>query len=258
MIWRKIVPNLFTLGALMCAMMSLIKAMEGEFVASAQFIMLCLAFDGLDGNIARWCRGSTRFGAELDTFVDVIGYGVAPAMLAYTVAMKDHGLWGLIFVCLTPMSGALRLARFRVVDPFRGQRGYLGLPITVNAGWIALFVFVTQSGLLREDIFTLQGGPLAALVWTISLVMLVLQVSTIRYAKPTKAPLFFSRASRWSDVFLQAEIALVSAPRCAHTACSMRLLAPSSRGINRWWKAPPLNRHRMKRKIPFTSGLRDG
>jgi CDP-diacylglycerol--serine O-phosphatidyltransferase len=218
MIWRKIVPNLFTLGALMSAMMSLIKAMEGEFVASAQFIMLCLALDGLDGNIARWCRGSTRFGAELDTFVDVIGYGVAPAMLAYTVAMKDHGLWGLIFVCLTPMSGALRLARFRVVDPFRGQKGYLGLPITVNAGWIALFVFVTQSGLLREDIFTLQGGPLAALVWTISLVMLVLQVSTIRYAKPTKAPLFFfAGLAMVLMLFLQAEIALVSAlAMCAY------------------------------------------
>lgn len=218
MMWRKIIPNLLTLGALVCAMMSLIKAMEGEFVTSAQFIMLCLVLDGLDGNVARWCRGSTKFGAELDTFVDVIGYGVAPAILAYNLVMKDHGLWGLAFVCFTPISGALRLARFRVVDPFRGQQGYLGLPITVNAGWVAMFVFITQSGLLREDIFTLAGGPLAAMVWTISSVLLVLQISTLRYAKPTKAPLFFfAGIAMVLMLFLQAEIALVSAlAMCAY------------------------------------------
>lgn len=212
MMWRKIIPNLLTLAALVCAMLSLIKAGEGEFVLAAQLIMLCLVFDGLDGNVARWCRGSTKFGAELDTFVDIIGYGVAPALLAYNLVMKDHGIWGLAFVCFTAMSGALRLARFRVVDPFRGQRGYLGLPITVNAGWVAMFVFITQSGLLREDIFNLAAGPLAALVWTISTVFLVLQVSTLRYAKPTKAPLFFfAGIAMVLMLFVREEVALVSA-----------------------------------------------
>lgn len=212
MIWRKLLPNLLTLAALACAMLSLIYAMEGEFVASAQFIMLCLVFDGLDGNVARWFRGSTKFGAELDTFVDIIGYGVAPALLAYNVVMKDHGLWGLAYVCFAPMSGALRLARFRIIDPHRGQRGYTGLPITVNAGWVAMLVFITHSGLVREDLFTLSSGPLAALAWTISTVMLVLQVSTVRYSKPTKAPLFFfAGISMVLMLFLRAEIALVSA-----------------------------------------------
>lgn len=218
MMWRKIIPNLLTLAALVCAMMSLIKAGEGEFITAAQLIMLCLVFDGLDGNVARWCRGSTKFGAELDTFVDVIGYGVAPAILAYNLVMKDHGILGLAFVCFTAMSGALRLARFRVVDPFRGQHGYLGLPITVNAGWVAMFVFITQSGLLREDIFNLSVGPLAALVWTLSTVFLVLQVSTLHYAKPTKAPLFFfAGIAMVMMLFLQAGIALVSAlAMCAY------------------------------------------
>lgn len=227
MTWRKIVPNLLTLGALACAMLSLIRAFEGEFVASAQFIMLCLVLDGLDGNVARWCRGSTAFGAELDTFVDIIGYGVAPAMLAHNLVMKDHGLWGFIFVCLTAMSGSLRLARFRVVDPARGQNGYLGLPITVNAGWIAMFVFVTQSGLLREDLFTLSAGPLAAMVWTVSVVFLVLQVSNVRYAKPTKAPLFFfAGIAVVMMLFMKAEIALVAALAIAGYGIFYGLITP--------------------------------
>ncbi len=212
MMWRKVVPNLFTLAALACALLSLIKAGEGEFAQAAQYIMLCLVLDGLDGNVARWCRGQTKFGAELDTFVDIIGYGVAPAMLAYNLVMKDHGLMGLAFVSFTVMSGAMRLARFRVIDPFRGQHGYLGLPITVNAGWVAMFVFSAQSGLLREDFFNLTAGPLAALVWMISTVFVALQVSTVRYAKPTKAPLFFfAGIAMVLMLFLKAEVAVISA-----------------------------------------------
>lgn len=218
MMWRKILPNLFTLAALVCAMLSLIKAGEGDYIASAQLIMLCLVFDGLDGNVARWCRGSTKFGAELDTFVDVIGYGVAPALLAYNLVMKDHGALGLAYVSFTAISGAMRLARFRVVDPFRGQQGFLGLPITVNAGWVAMFVFITQSGLLREDVFNLAVGPIAALVWTLSTVFLVLQVSTLHYAKPTKAPLFFvAGIAMVMMLFLQQGVALISAlAMCAY------------------------------------------
>jgi len=227
MTWRKIVPNLLTLGALACAMLSLIKAFEGEFVASAQFIMLCLVLDGLDGNVARWCRGSTQFGAELDTFVDIIGYGVAPAMLVYNLVMKDHGLWGFVFVCFTAMSGSLRLARFRVGDPARGQKGYLGLPITVNAGWVAMFVFMTQSGMLREDLFTLSSGPLAAMVWTVSMVFLVLQVSNVRYSKPTKAPLFFfAGIAVVLMLFMKSELALVAAMAIAGYGVFYGLISP--------------------------------
>lgn len=210
--WRKVIPNLFTLAALVAAVLSILKSAHGEFLAASQLIMICLVLDGLDGNVARWFKGSTKFGAELDTFVDVIGYGVAPAVLAYELVMKDHGFWGLAFVCFTVMSGALRLARFRVGDPFRGQRGYLGLPITVNAGWVAMVVFMTQTSLVSEDILTLSAGPLGALIWTCSVAFLILQISTIRYSKPTKAPVFFAAGiATVLMLFLKAEIALVAA-----------------------------------------------
>ncbi len=190
--WRKIVPNLFTLGAMVAAVLSILHAVDGRPVAAAQLIMLALAFDGLDGNVARWCRGSTTFGAELDTFVDIVAYGVAPAVLSYELVMKDHGAWGVAFVCLTVMSGALRLARFRVVDPFRGQHGYLGLPITVNAGWVAMFAIMDGAGTLGGGALNLAAGPLAAIVWSCSAVFLFLQVSNVHYGKPTKAPVFFA------------------------------------------------------------------
>jgi CDP-diacylglycerol--serine O-phosphatidyltransferase len=191
MSWRKILPNLVTLAAMLMAFFSIVKSGEGEYMLAAQLIMICLILDGLDGSIARLIKGTTKFGAELDTFVDITAYGVAPAMLIHEVIGKDFGFWGTALVALTVLSGVLRLSRFRVADPFRGQRGYCGLPITVNAGWVTLFVFATQSGLISEDHLSLVDGPLATLVWTCSVAFLFLQVSNVRYGKPTKAPLFF-------------------------------------------------------------------
>jgi CDP-diacylglycerol--serine O-phosphatidyltransferase len=191
MSWRKIVPNLFTLCAMAAAVMSILRAAHGEYLQATQLIMLCLILDGLDGNVARLFRGTSKFGAELDTFVDITAYSLAPAVLIYEVVMKDFGGWGLALTLLTAISGALRLSRFRTADPFRGERGYLGLPVTVNAGWVTLFIFVTESGILQGDHISLRDGPLATLVWTCSVAFLGLQVSNVRYSKPTKAPLIF-------------------------------------------------------------------
>jgi CDP-diacylglycerol---serine O-phosphatidyltransferase len=210
--WRRILPNLLTLAAMVAAVFSIIKSAHGEYMQSAQWMMVCLILDGMDGSVARLFKGTTKFGAELDTFVDITAYGVAPALLAYEAVMKQFGLWGLAYTCVTVLSGALRLARFRVADPFRGQRGYLGLPITVNGGWVALFVFVTESGLLHDGRINLASGPLAALVWTCSVAFLCLQVSNVRYGKPTKAPLFFLCGILFVlMLFLKVEIAVASA-----------------------------------------------
>ena len=65
MTWRKILPNLFTLGALACAVLSILHAAHGEYLVAAQLIMLCLILDGFDGNVARLFKGETQFGAEV-------------------------------------------------------------------------------------------------------------------------------------------------------------------------------------------------
>lgn len=212
MSWRKIIPNLLTLAAMVCATLCLIHSANGEFLASAQMMMLCLVFDGLDGNVARLIRGQTKFGAELDTFVDITAYSVAPAMMIYNLVMKDFGFWGIVLVCLTIMMGALRLSRFRVGDPDRGNKGYTGLPVTVNAGWVAMLVFATESGVIKSDFISLSVGPFATLVWASSVVFLFLQVSNVHYSKPTKAPIFFiSGIAMVVMLFSQAHLAAAAA-----------------------------------------------
>jgi CDP-diacylglycerol---serine O-phosphatidyltransferase len=188
MTWRQIVPMMITLAALLTGFLSILRSATGEFLQAAQLIMLSMILDGLDGMSARWLKGTTDLGGEVDTFVDMISFGLAPAVLAYLAVLQDMGDWGLIIASAMVVSGVLRLSRFRIVDPFRGQKGYMGLPITTNGGWVTLFIFLGYSGLMDDSWFSLRSGPVAAFVWGASLLMCALQVSHVHYAKPTKDP----------------------------------------------------------------------
>jgi len=191
MTWRKILPNIITLGALLGSFFCIVAASREQFYLAAQLIMVVLILDGLDGILARLLRGTSKLGAELDTFVDMTGYGIAPAMIVYYMIVPQSGVWALILVVLTLFSGAIRLSRFRIVDPFRGQHGYLGLPITANAAWVAMVVILSHSGSGYFDSLTLTSGLPALLIWGISAGMVFLQVSRVRYGKPVKNPLIF-------------------------------------------------------------------
>jgi phosphatidylserine synthase len=84
----------------------------------------------------------------------------------------------------------VRLARFKATDPHRGQMGYSGLPITVCASWVALFVYISQSE-PRKQIPWLTEGPWAVLFLAGIMVFIVLQVSTVRYPKPSKKAVMY-------------------------------------------------------------------
>lgn len=188
---RRFIPCGCTFLALCAGVGSILAAGQEEFLLSAQLILVSLILDGLDGTLARLLDGQTSFGAELDTFVDVTSFGIAPAVLLYFYpdgGLQNVPVFGLPLAFLFVMSGAARLSRFRVVDPYRGQRGYLGLPITTAAGFVAAYVIALKSRGGEALPFSLTTGPLAAGFWTALLAMLVLQVSHIRYAKPTKNP----------------------------------------------------------------------
>lgn len=208
---QQMIPHAFSFGALFAGMGAIVHAAAGNYALSAQLIALAMILDGLDGKLARKLGVVSEFGAELDTFIDAICFGVAPALLAWFVAFRHFGAWGLLFVFATVASGVARLARFRVVDPHRGQHGYLGLPITVNAGWVAMWVFMTEAG-SWQDMLSLRTGWGAALAWSCSAMFLALQISHVRYGKPTKAPVVMAGGMVMvALLFLHGGLALVSA-----------------------------------------------
>ncbi len=202
--WRQIVPTVITLGAMLAGFLSIVYVVQGFhsevsntwFLDAAKLIMLAMILDGIDGNVARWLKGTSEFGAELDTYVDMTAFGIAPAILIFAVTLEaKEPLIRVLLPSAVALSGVVRLARFKVADPLRGQGGYGGLPITANAGWVALFVFISQvkpsGGSGTPDPFSLQQGWFAALFLIGILIFICLQVSNVRYPKPTKKTVLF-------------------------------------------------------------------
>lgn len=192
MTWRQIFPTIVTLAAMLCGFFSILLALEGHenFLLSAQFIMLALVLDGLDGNLARLLKGTSAFGAELDTYVDMTAFGLAPAILIYQVSLQRHVDWRVLMTAMVVLSGVIRLARFKVKDPLRGQAGYCGLPITASAGWVALFVFLSETP-ESGAFFRLSQGPVGVFFLIGVIIMITLQVSNVRYPKPSKMMIVF-------------------------------------------------------------------
>jgi CDP-diacylglycerol--serine O-phosphatidyltransferase len=148
-------------------------------------------------------KGQSSFGAELDTYVDLTAFGLAPAVLIFAVSLQTRDLvWQVALPSAVALSGVVRLARFKVKDPLRGQGGYAGLPITANAGWVAMFV--VMSTLRPPERSSLEHGLMFALFLTGILVFIVLQVTKFRYPKPTK--------NAWLFIPCIALVAMLFAP----------------------------------------------
>jgi CDP-diacylglycerol---serine O-phosphatidyltransferase len=194
-----ILPSLFTTGNMAAGFYAILEVVHASALSSwhldnaAKAIGFAVLFDGLDGRVARMTGTSSDFGKELDSLADVITFGVAPAMLAWTwgfhlmspVALTDWNIkltqLGAIAAFLFLMAGASRLARFNITtnpqpsNPGHpGKKYFVGMPIPAGAGVIAAVVHF-QAGVPLESWYT-------AITW-LAMVSAVgyLMVSTWRF-----------------------------------------------------------------------------
>ena len=120
----KSIPNLLTIGNLICGVLSITLNMSGLIMLSSIFIFIAAIFDLLDGRVARKLKVNSEFGVELDSLADIVSFGVAPALLFHSISAPSI-LTSLAFI-LFPTMGALRLAKFSA-KPTIGY--FKGLPI---------------------------------------------------------------------------------------------------------------------------------
>lgn len=194
-----ILPSLFTTANVAAGYYAILQVMHGSlaepwhFDFAAKAIGFAVAFDGLDGRIARMTNTSSDFGRELDSLADVITFGVAPALLAYMwgfhllPSLPDAELrtkllqFGAIASFLFLLLGASRLARFNITvnpqpsNPGRPDRKYfVGMPIPAGAGVIAAVVHFWRGEPLQT--------PWTAITWLLLVVAAAyLMVSTWRF-----------------------------------------------------------------------------
>jgi CDP-diacylglycerol--serine O-phosphatidyltransferase len=183
-----LIPSLFTIGNIFCGCFSIICALKGRFDSAAIAIGIGAVLDGLDGRIARMTKTTSDFGLELDSLADVVSFGVAPAILAFSWGLgKFDGVQSDIVKHVTQfgwfatfafvLCGALRLARFNVQSKKPQETGpkrfFVGLPIPAAAGMIAAIVHFFQKPIL------LVGS---ALLWYFLVATVAfLMISTVRY-----------------------------------------------------------------------------
>ena len=145
---RFVVPNLVTLLALCLGLTAIRFASEGQFETAVVAIVSAAILDGLDGRIARALKGTSRFGAELDSLADFVDFGVAPALLLYFWNLHENKSLGWFAALIFAVACALRLARFNVMidDPDRPQwmgNFFVGMPSPAGAIVVMLPLYLS-------------------------------------------------------------------------------------------------------------------
>ena len=158
----------------------------GEFYRAGWYIFFAGVLDALDGRVARLSRTGTRFGAELDSLVDVVSFGVAPAFLIYQLEFATAGQAEWIFCYFYVMAATIRLARFNITQAGRAKRAFIGLPSPAAGMTLATFFPFTTTALYQQMFRFL---PRHHLMQLLMIVLTILMVSNVRYAAFPRAGL---------------------------------------------------------------------
>src|SRR5690242_17799224 len=148
---RTLVPNLITLLALCAGLTAIRLAIEAKLEWAVAAIVFAATLDGIDGRVARMLKGTSRFGAELDSLADFVNFGVAPALILYFWGLHELGNAGWIGAMVFAICAGLRLARFNVMidDPNRppwAANFFVGMPAPGGAITVLLPIYVTFLG----------------------------------------------------------------------------------------------------------------
>jgi CDP-diacylglycerol--serine O-phosphatidyltransferase len=145
-------PNWFTSASLLCSMLAMtslvgVPASPDTLARAAVLIIFGGIFDMLDGRVARITGRHSEFGVQLDSLADFVGFGAAPALLAWAWCLHELGAVGVAAAFWYALATAFRLARFNVATaqthwPFRGHSQ--GLTSTMGGGAFVTFCWVSN------------------------------------------------------------------------------------------------------------------
>jgi CDP-diacylglycerol---serine O-phosphatidyltransferase len=167
---RMLVPNVITLLALCAGLTAIRLAVEERLDLALAAIVFAAALDGVDGRVARLLKGTSRFGAELDSLADFVNFGVAPAIILYFWQLHELKSAGWIAAMIFAICAALRLARFNVAidDPNRppwAGNFFVGMPAPLGALTVLLPIYLYFLGLPRFTLVTF--------IYTLAIAMLM-------------------------------------------------------------------------------------
>jgi CDP-diacylglycerol--serine O-phosphatidyltransferase len=162
-----------TIGNILLGFYAMVAGLRGDYQTAVISIFLAAVLDSLDGRFARAMQIESDFGREYDSLADVITFGVAPALLAYSWEPHDLGRLGWLLPLFFLVCTATRLARFNVQTRVADRRFFVGLPAPAAAGALCSLLYFA----VEFDLDALGQALLLASAVLLGLLM----VSTFRY-----------------------------------------------------------------------------
>ena len=162
---RYLLPNFITLLALCSGITAIRLGVEGRFELAVGAVIIAILLDAIDGRLARFLEGTSRFGAELDSLADFVNFGVAPALLIYLWSLNQLRTAGWVIALVLAICCALRLARFNVAldDPDKpawANGFFTGAPAPAGAGLAMLPMYLGFLGIVEDGHrFAFLFGP---------------------------------------------------------------------------------------------------
>ena len=197
-----IIPSAFTLGNLFLGIWAIVAASRREFTAAAWLIVWAAVLDTIDGRVARYTQTGSRFGEELDSLVDAISFGVAPAIIIYYTFLFDTP-WGWVAAWFYIASAVIRLARFNVEQAGHAKAAFHGLPSPSAGMTLATFYPFSQTDVFR-DYFS--HYPWETIMTVMLFVLSLLMMSHVLYPVVPKAG-YRTRRGIMGSLFLLGNIA---------------------------------------------------
>lgn len=225
-----LLPDAFTSLGLLAGCFALVLAIEGRFEFAGLMIGTSIVCDIADGLVARAANISNRFGLEFDSLADVVSFGVAPAILADSLALRPLGVAAVLLVGAYIICAALRLARFNVQAELPdGKRHFVGLPVPGAAAAIVGIMFGFRC--FGLDSPRALGATMAVIIPVLAALMVSrVPYPAIKFSDPRS---LLSR--RALGIAIVAAILLLAAPRLAAFIAGVGYLlsAPALKAISR-------------------------
>lgn len=244
--FNKMIPNILTLLALCAGMTAIRFALEEHYRQAVIAIIVAGVFDGIDGRIARLLKGTSEFGAELDSLSDFVSFGVAPALLMYLWSVQSLSSLGWMVALLFAICCGLRLARFNTqigadLPPY-AYNFFTGVPAPAGAGLaiIPMFLYFEfgwsgfQSGWFGAIVLAAVGALMVSRVptfalkrfhvpreWVLAMLLIIAGLAALATTEP------------WATLLLIGLIYIGSIPMSIRAYGKLRRAANEMRAANR-------------------------
>lgn len=205
-----ILPSAFTLGNLFFGIYAIVAATRGDFEWAGWFIIFAGILDMLDGRVARFTRTGSRFGAELDSLVDAISFGVAPGIIMYEIFLHDASSWSWVLAYVYIVAAVVRLARFNIDQGGEAKRHFIGLPSPSAGMTLASWYPFSRTPFFQQWLADWDWAQIMAM----AMVLLgVLMVSHVPYGKVPRIGLRTRRGQLTTAWILTLLVLAVTVPR---------------------------------------------